>query len=65
MEEVNIEYEHRTTPEEDIEIETKFNGNYEDWLKSKTNVEICGAQVPPEYHQIIDYISINWSTVEG
>ena len=65
MEEVNIEYEHRTTPEEDIEIKTKFNGNYEDWLKSKTNVEIWGAQVPPEYHQIIDYININWSTVEG
>lgn len=65
VEEVRIEYEHRTTPEEDAEIETKFNGNYENWLKSKTNVEIWGAQVPPEHHQIINYINMAWSTVEG
>ena len=60
VEEVRIEYEHRTTDEQDKEIDEKFNGNYEEWLKSKTVADIWDSKNTPEHHQIYEYINTDW-----
>jgi hypothetical protein len=58
---VRIEYEHRTTDEQDDEIDKA--GGYEAWLKSKSAVEIFRLGNVPEHNSIIDYLETEWDTV--
>jgi len=64
-EEVVIQYEHRTSYAQDKEIEEKFDGDYQKWLKSKKTTDVWNGINPPEHNQIIDYMNIDWNTVDS